>query len=340
MNNSYILPSYQGPIHDYKFGDWLKRNVGNIAQTIGGVALLASTPFTGPAGIAGASMLASGVGGIGGDAANTASSNAQAALDESAAKKNALIASKMAQYNTQQPMKFGGSMEETGTYAPNSLVPLNSPYRSILAKGGHLPEGKATLEDAKEFMKLYPEEMAMGIEVEKEHTGNMKLRQRISADHIIDHIKMTGGDPGYYTKLKQAGISDELNKMALGGMFDFKNGGIYVTPKNKSEFAMFTKKHGLTTRGAIGMLKSMKDGGLIDNKFKQLYGEGGVYDSIKPNGNILTEYKGGGTHAENPRGGIPVGDKARVEEGEFRFTDPDTGESYIFSNRIPYVKNK
>jgi hypothetical protein len=47
---------------------------------------------------------------------------------------------------------------------------------------------------------------------------------------------------------------------------------------------------------------------------------------------VLTDYKGGGTHEQNPLGGIPIG-KARVEEGEERFDDPKTGESYIFSNR-------
>lgn len=59
-----------------------------------------------------------------------------------------------------------------------------------------------------------------------------------------------------------------------------------------------------------------------------MFAEGGKMN------NILTEYKGGGTHEENSYGGIPVGGKARVEEGEYRFTDPDTGESYIFSDRF------
>lgn len=48
---------------------------------------------------------------------------------------------------------------------------------------------------------------------------------------------------------------------------------------------------------------------------------------------VMTEYKGGGTHSENPLGGIPIGQKAKVEEGEERYTDSKSGESYIFSAR-------
>ena len=48
---------------------------------------------------------------------------------------------------------------------------------------------------------------------------------------------------------------------------------------------------------------------------------------------FLTEYKNGGKHYENPRGGIPIGGKATVEEGEFKFKDDD-GSEYIFSNRF------
>ena len=50
-------------------------------------------------------------------------------------------------------------------------------------------------------------------------------------------------------------------------------------------------------------------------------------------GGMLDEYNEGGTHEENPLGGIPVGKNARVEEGETRFGD------YIFSNRLEITKD-
>ena len=45
-------------------------------------------------------------------------------------------------------------------------------------------------------------------------------------------------------------------------------------------------------------------------------------------GGKLTEYNEGGTHEENPNGGIDIGSKAQVEEKETRWQD------YIFSDRI------
>src|SRR3990167_6473135 len=51
-------------------------------------------------------------------------------------------------------------------------------------------------------------------------------------------------------------------------------------------------------------------------------------------GGGLTEYKGGGSHEENPNGGINIGNNASVEEGETRHED------YIYSDRIKLPWNK
>ena len=51
--------------------------------------------------------------------------------------------------------------------------------------------------------------------------------------------------------------------------------------------------------------------------------------------NPVTNYNTGGTHESNSLGGIPIGDKARVEQDEVRVNFPDG--DYIFSNRIPYI---
>lgn len=47
----------------------------------------------------------------------------------------------------------------------------------------------------------------------------------------------------------------------------------------------------------------------------------------------------GGTHEQNPNNGVPVGNNALLEEGEFIFTNPDTKQRYVFSNRLPYSKS-
>lgn len=48
-----------------------------------------------------------------------------------------------------------------------------------------------------------PEEVKMGIEVEKEHSDNMYIRLRITYDHLSDN-------PKYYSEGKAKGIFDEL----------------------------------------------------------------------------------------------------------------------------------
>ena len=54
----------------------------------------------------------------------------------------------------------------------------------------------------------------------------------------------------------------------------------------------------------------------------------GAFDSQMAQGGKLTQYNGGGTHEENPRGGIDIGPNAQVEDKETRWED------YIFSDRI------
>ncbi len=56
---------------------------------------------------------------------------------------------------------------------------------------------------------------------------------------------------------------------------------------------------------------------------KQSYGDGG-----------FVEFNNGGTHEENPHGGIPLGQNALVEEGETRH------QNYIYSDRIKLPWNK
>jgi len=73
------------------------------------------------------------------------------------------------------------------------------------------------------------------------------------------------------------------------------------------------------------------DKGVKENYFNNggmlpSYAGGGVLDNI-------TEYAEGGFHETNPNGGIPLGDKALVEQGEVRYNSKKYGD-YIFSNRF------
>jgi hypothetical protein len=429
-----------GP-QEYSLGSWLGDNAGNLAQTIGGAALIATGVGVAP----GAAMMASGAGGF----AKTAIQNKIGDQEEELNNKKNLAAigqNRLNQYNNQSYLPtfaVGGSMTDygLGSYTSKDIFPPQNMYgHNLMATGGHLPEGNATLKEAKEYIKLYPEEMKMGEEVEYEHTGNQKLAQRIAADHIKDHLKMVN-TPDYYTELKAAGISDELNKMGMGGKlksekakeilkdgtirgkaltdrqkryFGFVAGG--GTPKKQEGGPLDNKKSNATTvvhnyqwspetrasiypylakaglmgtgadslsfqqwnslpadstikylnnenfdytkgntanpggikywnRDTIGEISSGK--GFSDNywtaKNQMSKANGGYFGTTASIGegldaptfndkNLVTEYKGGGTHQENSLGGIPIGNKAKVEEGEVR-VDFDEG-SYIFSNKF------
>jgi hypothetical protein len=269
---------------------------------------------------------------------------------------------RLVQYNQQQMLPtfdLGGNINEQSTmkgYGYN-LMPnggyIENPawYQSnalSLATGGHLPEGNATLKEAKEFLKLYPEEMTSGTEVEYEHTGNKKLAQRIAADHVKDSLKINqGGAPDYYKKLQEAGISDELNRMpqmqmGKGGFLSVDKAkkiledgtikGKALTERQKRYFG-FIAGGGKPSKVDGGILPSFGTGGMLDN----IPSTGAMSNDTTNNPTIFTEYKGGGTHESSALGGIPLGGKARVEEGEVRYDDSETGESYIFSNRL-YVR--
>jgi hypothetical protein len=86
----------------------------------------------------------------------------------------------------------------------------------------------------------------------------------------------------------------------------------------------------LKTNPSIRNLVEQKANG---GYFGNAYSVSGSIGSVPSMSNPLpfTAYKGGGTHEQNPNGGIPVGGKAKVEEGEVRVDFPEG--SYIFSAR-------
>jgi hypothetical protein len=50
-----------------------------------------------------------------------------------------------------------------------------------------------------------PEELAMGRKVELEHTTDPAVAERIVLDHLAEN-------PAYYSKLRKAGLADELKR--------------------------------------------------------------------------------------------------------------------------------
>ena len=69
-------------------------------------------------------------------------------------------------------------------------------------KSDQLAGGKG---DTKEISDFDAKEVEMGLRVEMEHTNNLQLAREIVADHLSE-------DPLYYSKLKDSGLADELEK--------------------------------------------------------------------------------------------------------------------------------
>lgn len=267
-------------IDEYGLGSWLGENIGGLAQVVGG-AVLTATGAGAPVGIG---MMASGAGSMASNTVGDINKKNQQRLND---QNNEQIQgqNRLDQYNmnNQQSMiptfAYGGDyLPSAGVYGDGGDVVnggLNKSSRgygyNMMAQGGHLPEGNSTLKEAKEFEKLYPDEMKAGTQVEYEHTGNTKLAQRIAADHIKDNIKINqGGAPDYYKKLQMAGISDELNKMpqvmAMGGSLKpetaarfLKEGVINKKPlsdRQKKYFAMIAS--GAMNKAEGGPIDSSK----------------------------------------------------------------------------------
>lgn len=70
-------------------------------------------------------------------------------------------------------------------------------------KEDRLPGGKG---DTLPPQNVDPKELAMGIKVETEHTGDEALASEIARDHLSE-------DPHYYSKLQGAGLADELPRV-------------------------------------------------------------------------------------------------------------------------------
>lgn len=64
-----------------------------------------------------------------------------------------------------------------------------------------LPGGKG---DTANLRNFDPNELAMGLEVEREHASDPEIAREITMDHLTE-------DPHYYSKLKAAGLADELD---------------------------------------------------------------------------------------------------------------------------------
>lgn len=127
----------------------------------------------------------------------------------------------------------------------------------------------------------------------------------------------------------------------MGGTLKmFDDGGVYgsggwiknaVNPAHKGYCTPMTKSTCTPHRKAFAMRAKAhfkaEGGNIIDNGIS----DSAIYDDGGP---MLTEFQGGGTHNQNPLGGIPVGQNALVENNETKFSPQNPNmDEFIFSER-------
>ena len=124
-------------------------------------------------------------------------------------------------------------------------------------------------------------------------------------------------------------------------------GGSYATKQQEAERAKLVAEQEAQQKFAVGQQNAMAQ---YQSQANPMYGavfacggkmaNGGVVGSNAGNQlvqdakglNDITVFANGGSHENNIKGGITLGNRAQVEQNEVRFGD------YIFSDRLPYKK--
>lgn len=120
--------------------------------------------------------------------------------------------------------------------------------------------GKAQAE-GKKASDFDPKQVAMGKEVESEHTSDPKVQERILADHLAEF-------PDYYTRLKK--MEDEAKKT--------KEGAFYPSRAAVRTLARRSATKGMETAGEV----SRKGGTSATQSFYERAKEGSVLQAILP----------------------------------------------------------
>ncbi len=92
--------------------------------------------------------------------------------------------------------------------------------------------------DRKKDSQFSPKEIKMGHKVEMEHTSSPRIAAEITRDHLTEN-------PKYYSKLKQAGLADELKKGKIG-------------PECKTKLKAYSRRKGWQYPSAVVHLQAGK----------------------------------------------------------------------------------
>lgn len=177
-----------------------------------------------------------------------------------------------------------------------------SDYRSYFLKSLGLREDQLPggIGDDTSSIQVSPEQLAMGIKLEMEHTYDPTLAREIALDHLTE-------DPEYYSHLKSAGMADELSNekssqpgptmrnrllgpsqishpsviavAVRGTKTGLLPAGGYVEDSEKSKFGGWEKMKVLPQGGVVGDLEKARLGGLERVKNIKPNSQGAISDT-------------------------------------------------------------
>lgn len=116
----------------------------------------------------------------------------------------------------------------------------------------------------------------------------------------------------------------------------YKNGGsIKIKPSKRGTFKAQASKMGMSVQEAATKILNAPKGKYSPAMRKKANfaknfakANGGYLEETRYNPDVTTYASGGSTHETSPYGGIPIGNKGLVEDGEVRY------KNYVFSNRF------
>jgi hypothetical protein len=232
-------------------------------------------------------------------------------------------------------MAVGGQLDRHDTPVARYDDILNSLEHRNYAEGGDIPGRAVTTVRNNRFIPMTerqfydqairPVNDTLSFEQFNSLPGSLDVRSRYlpNSDYKIEQGKRGTTMNKGYLKYYQNNPIDYGTDITTNGQPIFRNPSEVNVQQEFPQHMKYNQNKLYNVGGYFGTAYSVS---------------GGIDNGESFNKKVVTEYKGGGTHENNSLGGIPVGAKARVEDGEVRYDDSEDGSSYIFSNRLPYNK--
>lgn len=303
-----------------QFGDFLQSNAGSIGSIVGmGVGSLIA-PGAGT--MVGASLGSTIGGGIGnmvqGSYEQDQSTEAQQAQQ---LQQQRQLASINYMNNAQPQINYGANFAGGGDLPPTEFQEYKDPNAKMIPKNSLIPNIIPPMELGRvpfNVSKLNPI-TDVSLNTAEPQLPQADLRPRDLRENLY-RATMTNKYNGVPRSIPKG---ERINPEIVSGAIneDVRNQQI----RDYYNDSQFLNYKGNNTIGSLQDLMASPEMGQLRKLPNKA--NGGALKAVENNPNI-TVYDNGGSHSQNKFGGIPIGDKGKVEQGEIRWGN------YIFSDRL------